>query len=64
MKLLVTGANGQLGRALKEAIVAPDAPDAYEGAEVDWIDLPDLDISNKGDTAATRRGAAPRRSGR
>lgn len=36
MRVLVTGANGQLGRALRHEL---------EGAEVDWVDLPELDIS-------------------
>lgn len=59
MRLLVTGANGQLGRALKEAIAAPDAPDAYEAAEVDWIDLPDLDISDMDAVSAWFDGHGP-----
>ncbi len=46
MHLLVTGANGQLGHAIKHALVAPVAPGAYAGCTVDWIDLPDLDISD------------------
>ena len=46
MRLLVTGSNGQLGRAIGNALEAADAPSAYEGCAVDWVDLPDLDISN------------------
>lgn len=46
MHLLVTGANGQLGRALKAALADPEAPAAYAGYDADWIDLPDLDISD------------------
>ena len=46
MRLLVTGANGQLGRALKDALATACAPAAYAGCEVDWVDLPDLDISD------------------
>lgn len=45
MRLLVTGANGQLGRALAKCLAA-GAPADYEGCAVDWVDLPDLDISN------------------
>lgn len=45
MRLLVTGANGQLGRALKEALADEDAPQAYLDYDADWIELPDLDIS-------------------
>lgn len=36
MHVLVTGANGQLGRALAQELVQD---------EVDWVDLPELDIS-------------------
>ncbi len=46
MRLLVTGANGQLGRALKEALANENAPQAYLGCSADWIDLPDLDIAD------------------
>lgn len=46
MRLLVTGSNGQLGRAIKGALKAKDAPADYDGFEADWVDLSDLDISN------------------
>lgn len=46
MRLLVTGSNGQLGRAIGDALAARDAPTAYDGCEVDWVDLPELDISS------------------
>ena len=46
MRLLVTGSNGQLGRAIRAALAADCAPAAYEGCEVDWVDLADLDISD------------------
>lgn len=46
MRLLVTGANGQLGRALKVALDAADAPCAYAGYEADWVDLPELNIAD------------------
>lgn len=37
MRTLVTGANGQLGRALRAVL---------EGEQVDWVDLSELDISD------------------
>lgn len=46
MRLLVTGANGQLGHAIGAALEAKDAPAAYVDCVVDWVDLPDLDISS------------------
>ena len=44
MRVLVTGANGQLGRALRGQMPAD--------ASVDWVDLPDLDISKYADVEA------------
>lgn len=44
--VLVTGANGQLGRALRIALAATDAPSTLASAHVDWVDLSELDISN------------------
>lgn len=52
MRLLVTGANGQLGRALRAALDSGDAPSAYAGYEADWVDLPELDIANAGAVGA------------
>ena len=46
MRLLVTGANGQLGRAIKAALDSGEAPREYEAYEADWVDLPELDISS------------------
>lgn len=46
MRLLVTGANGQLGRAIAQALEAQDAPIAYAGYEADFVDLPELDIAD------------------
>ena len=46
MRALVTGAAGQLGRALKRAMAAPEAPDVWRGATVDWVDVDELDISD------------------
>ena len=46
MRVLVTGAAGQLGRALEAAIAAPQAPALWQGASVDWVDIDRLDISD------------------
>ena len=46
MRALVTGCRGQLGRALRARIEQGRCPDEWLGAEVDWVDLPDLDISD------------------
>ncbi|MDO5108069.1 MAG: dTDP-4-dehydrorhamnose reductase [Coriobacteriaceae bacterium] len=59
MRLLVTGSNGQLGRALRAALDAGGAPDAYAGYEADWVDLPELDISSMGSVGAWFDGHAP-----
>lgn len=45
MKLLVTGAQGQLGRALRRALDAADEASPWFGAEADWADVAELDIS-------------------
>ena len=44
MRALITGANGQLGKALRDEIPAE--------AQADWVDLPDLDISKATDVEA------------
>ncbi len=44
MRALITGANGQLGKALRDQIPAE--------TQVDWVDLPDLDISKATDVEA------------
>lgn len=59
MRLLITGANGQLGRAIKEQLAADNAPAAYEGFVADWIDLPELDISSAEDVDAWFDGHDP-----
>ena len=59
MRLLVTGCNGQLGRALKVALDAADAPAAYAGYEADWVDLPELDIANMDAVSAWFDAHAP-----
>ena len=52
MKILITGAKGQLGNELQRIIADGRAeigaiPDAYEGAEVVATDAPDLDITDE-----------------
>lgn len=46
MRALVTGSLGQLGKALQACLEARQCPDAWVGAQVDWIDLDQLDISD------------------
>ena len=46
MRALVTGCKGQLGRALRRRASAGDCPRAWACAEIDWADLPDLDITD------------------
>ncbi len=46
MKLLVTGAAGQLGRALRGALSAAANTPAWADAEAHWVDLDELDISD------------------
>ena len=51
MRVLVTGANGQLGRALTRALAAGEGslgaiPEAYIDAEVDAVDVAQLDIAD------------------
>lgn len=51
MRILVTGSRGQLGNELRrlldtmEAEVGP-VPEAYRGADADWVDYGELDISD------------------
>ena len=52
MRILVTGAKGQLGNEIRrclEGMVAEIGaiPDVYEGAEVDYIDYEELDITDE-----------------
>lgn len=51
MRILVTGANGQLGNELKRMLKSGQAeigpiPSAYEGADVDLVDYQELDITD------------------
>ena len=51
MRVLVTGANGQLGRALVRALAAGEGslgavPEAFAAAEVDATDTAEIDIAN------------------
>jgi dTDP-4-dehydrorhamnose reductase len=46
MRILVTGAYGQLGRAIKRALDEGAAPEAYKECEATWIDLDSLDITD------------------
>lgn len=45
MRVLVTGCQGQLGRALKKAMAGQDT---WRASTVDWVDLAELDISDAG----------------
>lgn len=54
MKLLITGAKGQLGRELQKQLEAGGSalgplPEALKGAEVAYVDLEDGDLANQGD---------------
>ena len=51
MRLLVTGARGQLGNELRRCLESGEAeigvvPDCFKGADVDYVDRDTLDISN------------------
>lgn len=46
MRLLVTGSLGQLGRALRARLDHGDCPEEWQGVEVDWADIAEIDISN------------------
>ena len=59
MRALVTGSHGQLGHALRSRIERGDAPDAWRGAEVDWVDLGELDISDAAAVDAWFASAGP-----
>ena len=46
MRLLVTGSNGQLGRAIQAAVASGEAPSAYHGCDYVGVDVDDLDITD------------------
>ena len=46
MRALVTGSMGQLGRALRHRLEEGRAPEAWQDAQVDWVDLAELDIAD------------------
>lgn len=46
MRALVTGSHGQLGRALRQRLEEGAAPDEWRGAQVDWVDIDELDIAD------------------
>ena len=46
MRVLVTGSVGQLGRALRHRLEEGRAPEAWQDAQVDWVDLAELDIAD------------------
>ena len=51
MRILITGAHGQLGNELKRLLESGQAEigpisSAYKDAKVDYIDIDELDISN------------------
>ena len=46
MRVLVTGALGQLGRALRSHLEEARCPESWVGADVDWVDLAELDIAD------------------
>lgn len=46
MRALVTGSRGQLGRALRRRLGQGDAPAQWADAQVDWVDVDELDISD------------------
>ena len=57
MRILVTGSKGQLGNELRRCIQTGEAeagpvPACYQGAEVDYIDFGQLDISRASDVDA------------
>lgn len=64
MRILVTGCRGQLGCELRRLIetgaseIGP-IPDAYQDAQVDYIDIDELDISSASDTDAWFSGHGP-----
>lgn len=59
MRALVTGARGQLGLALRRRIGEGRAPGAWAGAEVDWVDLAELDIADAAAVDAWFASEAP-----
>ena len=46
MRALVTGARGQLGRALRKRMGDGRVPEGWAGAEVDWADLAEVNIAD------------------
>lgn len=62
MKILVTGSNGQLGNELRRCIESMTAeigpiPEDYAGAQVDYVDRDDLDITSAEEVASFVDGA-------
>ena len=64
MKILVTGQKGQLGNELRRCLDTMQAeigpiPEAYEGAEVDYVDYDVLDIGDRAAVDAWYRERGP-----
>ncbi len=64
MRVLITGSKGQLGTELRRLLTTMEAevgpvPEAYRGAEVDYVDYDELDISDAAAVEAWFAGHAP-----
>lgn len=64
MRILVTGANGQLGRELRDCLARMEIeigplPEAYRGAEVDYAGRAELDIADPASVSAWFGGHGP-----
>lgn len=64
MRILVTGANGQLGRELKDCLARMETevgpvPEAYRDAEVDYTGRSELDIADAGSVSSWFEGHRP-----
>lgn len=64
MRILVTGANGQLGRELRDCLARMETeigplPEAYRGAEVDYAGRAELDIADPASVSAWFGGHGP-----
>ena len=64
MRILVTGANGQLGRELRDCLARMETeigplPEAYRGAEVDHAGRAELDIADPASVSAWFGGHGP-----